>query len=33
VTVDDAGRATITIPAQGALAFDVSAANDAKDTP
>lgn len=33
VTVDDAGRATITIPAQGALAFDVSAANDVKDTP
>lgn len=33
VTVDDAGRATITIPAQGALAFDVSAANDAKETP
>jgi hypothetical protein len=33
VTVDNAGRATITIPAQGALAFDVSAANDAKDTP
>ena len=33
VTVDEAGRATITIPAQGALAFDVSAANDVKDTP
>jgi alpha-amylase len=34
VTVDNAGRATITIPAQGALAFDVSAANDvAKETP
>jgi alpha-amylase len=33
VTVDDAGRATITIPAQGALAFDVNAANDAKDKP
>lgn len=33
VTVDEAGRATITIPAQGALAFDVSAANDVKETP
>jgi len=33
VTVDADGRATITIPAQGALAFDVSAANDAKETP